>query len=55
METGTRRARAYATRGILLLVRKQRVHRVTLRIWPPTIIFDLCMLGLKRVLVLRLE
>ena len=48
-------ARAYATRGILLLVRRQRVHSDSLRSRPPTVMVALWMLGMKRVLVLRLE
>ena len=53
--TSMHRYRAYAMRGILLLVRRQRVHSDSLRSRPSTVIFDLWMLGMKRVLVRRLE
>ena len=49
--TSMHRYRAYAMRGILLLVRRQRVHSDSLRSRPSTVIFDLWMLGMKRVLV----
>ena len=49
------RSSAQAMRGILLLVRRQRVHSDSLRSRPSTVIVDLWMLGMKRVFVRRLE